>query len=551
MNKKLLDNFIANPGLAITDANVSELEALVLYCKDTYYNSSASIVDDNVYDQLEDELRKRHPKSAALEVTSVAIRGQACHLPIKMPSLDKASDMDTNLDRYVRRAKSTTLVVTDKLDGVSLLLFVRDGEISLYTRGDGKSGQCVTDLADYLAIPKIDKQLFIARGELVVNRDLFESRYADKYKNARNFVSGVVNSDNKYIAADLDFVVFDLVYPRAKYTEGLRIARENELNVVQHVEVDNINDFAAAEYLSSRRLESSYAIDGLVIRQNIKGELPTIENPKHSIAFKTTTDDAVKTTTVRRVEWRIASTGRLIPRIHTDPVELSGAIVRRFTGNNYRFIQEAGIGEGAIIKVRRAGEVIPQILGIIQRVTPSKPPMAYKVDNDVHAIAVDAEDGDNVELTAIRIYKLFKALNVPYFTKKSVFKLVEAGFVTVTEILNATEQDLYDIEGINALRLSLTIDNVLKHPVSLSDLMYGSWHFGSGLGRKTAELICDVWPSVLKDAPVIDKEAMQKQLLRLPRVSYDLAEKFVNNIEEFANWVDDLPIKLHEEESIN
>ena len=552
VNSSMLRRLQERPAEIAADVTIEQLELMVVGLKDAYYNSGAPLIDDDSYDAVEDVLRQRSPESAALLVTSTPTRDGKMHLPVKMPSLNKAHDDNDDLAKWLDNwAHNDMFVVSDKLDGVSALLVVIGDTPKLYTRGNGDVGRDISDMIPML-LPELctaakPDTLCIIRGEIVVSDETFETHFRDKFANPRNFVSGVVNSNSKTNAEHLDFVAFDWINPNMTYAACLRYAAKCEFEVVKHFVIGR-NELSKAflcSYLAERLERADYDVDGLVIRKDSIQSLPTTENPKHSIAFKATFDDSIKTTTVTKVEWRLSKSGKLIPRVHTEPVELSGATVRRFNGVNYRFIQELMLGPGAVIRVRRSGEVIPQILSTVKPATKlSIPDVDFRIENDTHAYAKDLTDS-NPEIRVHRLFRFFKEIGVPYLSKRTLKRLVDAGYDTLEKIYDSEYDDLDAIPNIAAHRIRIALDVSMDNPVFLHDVFAGSWQFGDGFGRRTSEMICTAWPSILDDIEDVGADDLRNWLLRIPRISFDVVDAFVENIYEFASWVDSLPIKIH------
>lgn len=551
MNSKFIQRLQEQPAEVASALTVEQLELAVVGLKDSYYND-VTLVDDDVYDAVEAVLRQRSPNSAALLVTSTPTRDGKMHLPVKMPSLNKAHDDDDELAKWLDNwSHNDNFVVSDKLDGVSALLVVVGNTPKLYTRGNGDIGRDISDMIPKL-LPDLHKAavtdtLCIVRGEIVISDEAFEQHFRNDFANPRNFVGGVVNSISNANAEHLDFVAFDFINPNRTYAEGLRFALECGFTVVKHLVVgmNDLNKAFLRGYLAERLEQADCDVDGLVIRKDSLQPLPTTENPKHSIAFKATFDDSIKTTTVVKVEWRLAKSGKLIPRVHTEPVELSGATVRRFNGVNYRYVQELMLGPGAVVRVRRSGEVIPQILSTVKPAVPaSTPEVDFRIENDTHAYATDLTD-NNPEIRVHRLFRFFKEIGVPYLSKRTLKRLVDAGYDTIEKIFDTEYDDLDAIPNIAAHRIRIALDVILENPVFLHDVFAGSWQFGDGFGRRTAETICTAWPSILDDIEDVSEDDVRNWLLRIPRMSFDVVDAFVDNIYDFASWVDSLPIKIH------
>ena len=131
-----------------------------------------------------------------------------------MGSLDKIKFEDTNkLDNWLVKYNSKEFLISDKLDCVSALFVYEKGYMKLYTRGDGIIGADISHLIKYIKdIPKEVKEDIAIRGELIIKKAVFESKYAEKFANARNMVSGLVNSKSlRDGVKDINFIGYEII----------------------------------------------------------------------------------------------------------------------------------------------------------------------------------------------------------------------------------------------------------------------------------------------------------------------------------------------------
>ena len=143
-----------------TKLNSTQLEELLNYITDLYYNSKkGSPISDELFDYLKDLLKEKNPNSSFLQQIGAPIknldkRPDKVNLPYFMGSLDKIKPEKDTLDDWKTKYKGS-YVISDKLDGVSGLIYKKDGIISLYTRGDGFIGQNITHLLKHVINKKV------------------------------------------------------------------------------------------------------------------------------------------------------------------------------------------------------------------------------------------------------------------------------------------------------------------------------------------------------------------------------------------------------------
>ena len=351
--------------------NEQTLESLIKkYAKD-YYTGEAS-VSDEYFDQLVENLRALNPDNAVLHspgwgYTPEEKRKVLHWWNLQIGSLAKVKDGGTIPSRFGKDTR-----VSAKLDGLSVVSYYVGGQlIQSITRGNGTVGQDVTnkiklidskivnDIADAHGAPFTGA----VRGEVVMPMSVWHSKYESQKKdnpslNPRNIASGLLNRDDftEEDAADLDYVVYKVLRNESgsmTLEEVTSMTAKNFTNTVDY------SDWVDPSLLSTlyHKFSEKYPCDGLVFTNLSEGF------KYDEVAFKFQAED--NTVAVNSVEWSSTRTGRVVPVIHFNPVELSGAIVQKCTGYNAMFIKENSIGKGAVIRVCRSNEVIPTVLEVV------------------------------------------------------------------------------------------------------------------------------------------------------------------------------------------
>jgi len=191
-------------------------------------------------------------------------------------------------------------------------------------------------------------------------------------------------------------------------------------------------------------------MDGIVLAPNVpRMTAPPTDgsNPTDRAAWKTRLTANTARTTVRAVEWNISHTGVLIPRVLFDTVVLAGANIGAATGLHGRWIYDNGVGPGAEIEVRRAGDVIPQIIAVHTKVAPAMPAaFLWAIEGaatEASAIHIKPA-GDEVatESACIKLTHSLSVLGVENVGPGIVAKLYEAGFTTIGKLYAASPSEL-------------------------------------------------------------------------------------------------------------
>jgi DNA ligase (NAD+) len=370
-----------------TDARerIEELAARIVELRDTYYRGEPLVADAD-YDALEDELRDlvaAHPDLAPdpnpLEQVGAAA---ALHAPVRhsrpMLSIEKASTPE-QVAAFFDRFPGQPVVVMPKLDGFSLALVYEGGRLArAITRGDGTTGDDVTVLVRALAdgVPdRIDAAGRVeVRGEAVMLRSTFvayNAAHPDKpLITPRGAAAGTVRAKDPAVVAErrLRFFAFDLD------TSGRADADlERALRTLgfEAADMRHCEDAAAAQEviaaIEAQRNELDYDLDGAVLRladRNAYAAAGTRSNsPRGALAFKFAAEE--KTTLLADVVWDVGKIGKVAPVAVLEPVFVGGTTVTRATLANQEVIRARDVRIGDTVLVRRAGDVIPFVAGVL------------------------------------------------------------------------------------------------------------------------------------------------------------------------------------------
>lgn len=372
--------------LVETGERIQELADRVVALRDAYYRGSP-LVADAEYDAIEDELRgliEAHPDLAPDPNPLEQVGAPAVlHAPIRhsrpMLSLEKATTPD-QVAAFFDRFPGQSVVVMPKLDGLSLALVFEDGRlVRAVTRGDGTTGDDVTVLVRALVdgVPdRIDVPGRVeVRGEAVMLRSTFlayNTAHPDKpLINPRNAAAGTLRAKDPATVAErrLRFFGFDLDTSAggaaADLAEGLRAL--GIAGAQMRVCADAEQAQAAITVIEQGRNDLDYDIDGAVLRladRDAYAAAGTRSNsPRGALAFKFAAEE--KTTLLNEVIWDVGKTGKIVPVAWLEPVFVGGTTVTKATLANQQVIRARDIKVGDTVLVRRAGDVIPFVAGVL------------------------------------------------------------------------------------------------------------------------------------------------------------------------------------------
>ncbi len=363
-----------------------------------YYVLNQSEVSDFEFDQMMHQLmdlEEQYPELLTADSISHRVGGVAENSfepvvhTVQMGSLqDVFSEEEVReFDRKVREEISNPVyIVEPKIDGLSVSLEYRDGVfVRGSTRGDGFVGEDVTaNLKTVRNIPlKLNREVpFIeVRGEVYMPVSSFERLVEQQelaeekpFKNPRNAAAGSLRQKNPKITAKrgLDIFVFNLQqlegYETNGHKESLDYMKELGLTVVPSYKAVTDIDAAIEEIrrIGSTRGSFGFDIDGAVVKVDdfAQRELlgSTSKFPKWAVAYKYPPEE--KVTRLLDIEVAVGRTGVLTPTAIFEPVQLAGTTVSRAVLHNQDFIDEKGIAIGDDILVRKAGEIIPEVVAV-------------------------------------------------------------------------------------------------------------------------------------------------------------------------------------------
>lgn len=363
-----------------------------------YYVLNQSEVSDFEFDRMMHqlmELEEQYPELLTADSITHRVGGVAENSfesvvhTVQMGSLqDVFSEEEVrDFDRKVREEiTNPTYIVEPKIDGLSVSLEYRDGLLVRgSTRGDGFVGEDVTaNLKTVRNIPlklNTDVPFIEVRGEVYMPVSSFErlveqQELADEkpFKNPRNAAAGSLRQKNPKITAKrgLDIFVFNLQQLEGHTTNGhkesLDYMKELGLTVVPSYKAVTDIDAAIEEIrrIGSNRGQFGFDIDGAVVKVDdfAQRELlgSTSKFPKWAVAYKYPPEE--KVTKLLDIEVAVGRTGVLTPTAIFEPVQLAGTTVSRAVLHNQDFIDEKGIAIGDDIVVRKAGEIIPEVVAV-------------------------------------------------------------------------------------------------------------------------------------------------------------------------------------------
>ena len=486
----------AESGISILDElTESQLSSMIEKANDMYYNSSKPLVSDAQYDIVKEYIERKFPANAAIKQVGAQVVKNKVVLPYEMASMDKIKPESDALVRWTAKYKGP-YILSAKLDGVSGLYTCEEETPRLYTRGDGKVGQDVSHLTRVLSLPCIPG--LVVRGEFILRKAVFDAKYKGTFATARNLVAGIVNAktiDDK--TRDLDFVVYEVIKPVLSPSKQLEMLLGHGFNTVWHTMTKTLTNEALSAVLQDTRAKYEYETDGIIVADDKVWSRGT-GNPEHAFAFKMAISDQMAEAKVVDVLWEVSQDGYLKPRIRIEPVNIAGVNIEYTTGFNGKFIEENGIGVGAVVRVIRSGDVIPYIREVIAPAAKAKMPDVPYVWTTTRVDVMVENAAEDPAVKRKNVIGFFLELDIKGLGESNLKKMVEAGHDSVAKILGLSLANLEKVFGQG--KTAPALYEGIKARVSkatLAELMTASNMFGRGIGRKSVDALLKESPDFL------------------------------------------------------
>jgi NAD-dependent DNA ligase len=544
-----IQSLLKDPVNYLKTKNKKDIVSFLEECDKAFFNTSSTLVSDDMYDLVKNYLKKLDPKNPYFKRVG-ADEETKVKLPYWMGSLDKIKDDEKAIDSWKKKYKGSA-IVSDKLDGISCLFYKNDNDIKIYTRGNGIEGQDISHLRNYITFPNVTETKFAIRGELIISRSNWE-KIKDIGSNARNVVAGAIHSKilNKTILGHIEFLAYDIMYPEMKIEDSFNYFTRNNIKCAYYklLEESDINLQSLSKQLESRRKYSDYEVDGIVIYNNKQHKLVNGKNPKYAFAFKSILTHEQAEVIVTDVEWNVSMHKYMKPIIKFNEVVISGVKIQKATGFNGKFINDNIIGPGSRIVIIRSGDVIPHVLKVLSVSSNGKPKMPenkYRWTDTQIDIILD-EEGKNKDQD-IKSYTYFMSkLDVGLVKESTIKKLYENGFDTLEKILKVKVDELVSLEGFQVRSATKIVENFQKIKEAECDILLDASNIlGRGFALKKIKLVSQKYP-LNKKADIL--KLTVDDLLKIDGIGNVNAKQFVENIKKFYEFLDKIGYKCDKEE---
>ena len=467
-----------------------------------------------------------------------------------------------NFDSRITKEGITPEYVCEyKIDGLSVSLTYEKGRlITASTRGDGVTGEDITNNAKTIkTIPlKLDREIDIeVRGEIYMSKATFEKLNEEreknnepKFQNPRNAAAGSIRQLDSKVAASrkLDCFIYHLPNPedygiRTHY-EALELMKNLGFKVnPNNTLVNSIEELISFIYKTSEKRKSlPYEIDGIVIKLNNIHDQKTLgftaKYPKWATAYKFPAEEVL--TKLTDIIFTVGRTGQITPNAVLEPVIVAGSTIRRATLHNEDYVLEKDLKIGDIVSIRKAGDVIPEVVKpIIERRTGNEKDFIMIKNCPICGMELKKREGqvdyycNNANCDARNVEKLIhfasrKAMNIDGLGDRIMEDFYNMHFINnIADIykLKNHREDLIELEGFG----SKSVDNLLSAIENSKSNSLERLVFGLGIpnvGEKTAKLLSNQYKTL--------DNLMNASLEELSSI-YDIGEIIAKSIVDYFN----------------
>lgn len=486
-----------------------ELVDLINHHDKLYFTENRQEISDAAYDELwfelksllEDEEVRKHSRKLKMPLgAQTSFLDKVSHL-VPVLSLDKVKSADSsfkkNIDKFDKAYNTGEgYLIESKLDGLTVVMYKQNGQVTFATRGGSNQGENVTDQMLQLdevksAADKVPEGM-IVRGEAIIPKSKFEQ--SEKYSNARNAVSGALRSKEigSFASVEPRFVAYDIMSSHSQdEVSDLKTLSELGFDTVTYKLVPSHSDLyqeikIAVE--SDWRECELFEIDGLVIKPIRKNKVEYDGDGHHSkgqIAVKFPPKGRV--TYLRDIDFTVGKDGRMTPVAIYDEIEIDGVKMSRASVGSWSNLLKWNVSIGDKIYVVRSNDVIPQIDAVLERYDSSRK-IVQPSDTWLEGAHLFTSVKSPIEE---RFAKFANALKIKTFNEKTYKTLLDNGLIEdFIDIfyLKDKRDEMLQIKGLGVKKVDLLLEEIELSRRSTFEQILNSMQY-LALGKKACQSI--------------------------------------------------------------
>lgn len=552
------------------EKRMRELKKIINQANYDYHTLDKPTISDYEYDAYLKELillEEKYPKYKTLDSPTIKVGGVVLDRFVKytheepMMSLSNVFNFEELIafnERVQKEIKEPSYVLELKIDGLAISLVYENGLlIKAATRGDGITGEDVTlNIKTIKTVPlKLKENVSITvRGEVFMPYNSFnelnkkrEKENLELFKNPRNAAAGTIRQlDSKVVASrNLDMFAYQIVKPEEHkiktQTEVLSYLKKLGFKVnSNYILVKEINNaLEAINKFDNLRKKLSYDTDGVVIKVNefsLQEKLGfTARYPKWATAYKFAPEEV--STKLRAITFQVGRTGVITPVAELEPILISGSLVSRATLHNEDFIKSLDVRVGDFVVVRKAGEIIPEVVKVLLEKRKNVKPFKmiekcpschekiYRYENEADWYCINPFCPTQA-VNKIIHFASRDAMNIDTLGEKAVKQLYEKGILKdIIDIYNLKSHtnELIKLERMGQKK----VDNLINAIEDSKNRTLERLLFGLGIrhvGLKISKILVESFPSL-----DLLKVAKKEELLNI----FEIGESIANSVITF------------------
>lgn len=567
------------------EKQVEKLREAVEYHDYRYYVENNPVISDKAYDKLFDRLERLEtefdltdPNSPTQRVGGEPIdEFETVEHVTEMMSIAASEDEEDVRDwsqRINDKVDNPKYHCEPKFDGLSVEVVYEDGEfVRAVTRGNGVEGDDISENVKTIRSVPLTLQeapdFLVLRGEIYMPKTGFQElnkerveQGKDPFANPRNAAAGTVRQLDPAVVADrpLDVFFYDVMdcsedlethekAVKLMQNAGLRVSKLNQM-------VDEIDDFVEyRDELNQKREDLEYEIDGAVAKVNNfeqrekLGE--TSAHPRWAYAYKLPAKK--EETVVQKIVVQVGRTGKLTPVALLEPVDVHGVTVSRATLHNASQVEELGVSEGAKVRVERAGDVIPEVVEVIEEketdfeMPDECPACGSKVEKEGEYHFCTGGISCPAQLKrSLEHYSSLGAMDIEGIGEKVADQLVETGLVKeVPDLYQLEKKDLLELEKFG----EKSAEKLLKEIEDTKTPELANFIFGLGIrhvGKETSRTLAQNF--TLEELIEANEEELQELDDVGPQVAASIRSFFSGEGKQTVNRLRELGVEPERKE---
>ena len=379
---------------------ITKLRKEIRYHNDLYYNNDSPEISDYEYDMLMNRLKdlerefpslltKNSPTQVVGGISSSSFEEVKHEVPMQsLQDVFSYDDVEDFVNKVTKEyGEDVEFVVETKIDGLSVSLEYENGKyIKGSTRGNGIIGEDVTENLRMLEeIPEVlnDNITIEVRGEVYLKRAQFDKlneklsiEGKQSLANPRNAAAGTLRQLDPLLVKDRNLSIFVFNIQKISdrkvinHSEGLALCSKLGIKTIEYSKVcKGVREvLKAIEEIGKKREKLPYDIDGAVVKVNnldLREILGTTSKvPKWAVAYKYPPEE--KETKLLDIKVQVGRTGQVTPMAIVEPVKIAGSTISKTTLHNFDYIKEKDIKIGDVVKIKKAGDVIPEVVSVVK-----------------------------------------------------------------------------------------------------------------------------------------------------------------------------------------